>query len=346
MNITFMIGNGLDISVGLKTSYRDFYEYIKNNLSYDEKNRNDILVNIDENIELWSDLELGLGDYTHNIGDDESKLEKFYKDKFEIDLKLREYLRREQDKINWHDEGNGPQFKTKFVNHIVGFYNFLKPSDKDEILKLIDGNSLKYNLISFNYTEVIKDGININRSSVIEALYLHGTLAENNSILGVNDFEQIKNKNFNKRDEMLLSMCKLEINKFIGEYRATKAEGILNFSDIVCIFGMSIGKTDKFWWEKLMGKFSVGVIRSIIVFHYVPNLDIRNNVELWREQERVKQNLLNYLLIDINKDMNDMKDMKDRIKVICNSDMFNIKLKLNEESDFDINVKEKVAVTQ
>ena len=28
MNITYIIGNGFDINLGLKTSYRDFYEYI------------------------------------------------------------------------------------------------------------------------------------------------------------------------------------------------------------------------------------------------------------------------------------------------------------------------------
>lgn len=340
MNITFMIGNGFDILVGLKTRYIDFYNYMKKDSVNDKNNKNGILVNIDKNIELWSDLELGLGNYTHTIEEDEIRLEKFYKDKFEIDLKLREYLKREQDRVNWQDKINGMAFRSEFINHIAGFYNFFKPSDKDEILETIAKRPLKYYLISFNYTNIIKEAININKSIDVETLYLHGTLNDENSILGVNDLEQIKNKYFNNRTEMLLSMCKLEMNKFLGEYRINKAEDILNSSEIVCIFGMSIGETDKYWWEKLIDSLEKGIIKIIIVFHYSSKLYTSNLVELWREQNRVKERILKYSSAD-NKDK-----LKDRIKVLCNSDMFKLRLKLEEESDFEIKINEEVAVAQ
>ena len=335
-----MIGNGFDILVGLKTRYIDFYNYMKKDSVNDKNNKNGILVNIDKNIELWSDLELGLGNYTHTIEEDEIRLEKFYKDKFEIDLKLREYLKREQDRVNWQDKINGMAFRSEFINHIAGFYNFFKPSDKDEILETIAKRPLKYYLISFNYTNIIKEAININKSIDVETLYLHGTLNDENSILGVNDLEQIKNKYFNNRTEMLLSMCKLEMNKFLGEYRINKAEDILNSSEIVCIFGMSIGETDKYWWEKLIDSLEKGIIKIIIVFHYSSKLYTSNLVELWREQNRVKERILKYSSAD-NKDK-----LKDRIKVLCNSDMFKLRLKLEEESDFEIKINEEVAVAQ
>lgn len=32
MNITFFIGNGFDLNLGLKTRYKDFYKYFKENV--------------------------------------------------------------------------------------------------------------------------------------------------------------------------------------------------------------------------------------------------------------------------------------------------------------------------
>ena len=54
MNITFMIGNGFDLNLNLKTGYKDFYKY------YIENTKEDIISkSIKNNYELWADLELG-----------------------------------------------------------------------------------------------------------------------------------------------------------------------------------------------------------------------------------------------------------------------------------------------
>ena len=64
MNITFLLGNGFDMNFGLKTGYKSFYNYLKKS-----KTRNKLINNILSNseCELWSDLELGLGNYLSNI---------------------------------------------------------------------------------------------------------------------------------------------------------------------------------------------------------------------------------------------------------------------------------------
>ena len=60
--ITFLIGNGFDLNVGLKTTCDDFYQY------YIQKNPNDLLAQaIQDNHAFWSDLELGLGRYTGQV---------------------------------------------------------------------------------------------------------------------------------------------------------------------------------------------------------------------------------------------------------------------------------------
>lgn len=61
MNITFLIGNGFDINIGLKTRYQNFYDYLKDsgNMKKLTSELNE-KSNVDFDKVMWSDLELGL----------------------------------------------------------------------------------------------------------------------------------------------------------------------------------------------------------------------------------------------------------------------------------------------
>jgi hypothetical protein len=66
MNVTFLLGNGFDLNLGLSTSYKDFYSY------YTKKEPNDFIAkSISKNYELWSDLELGLGKFLKIVKEDQ-----------------------------------------------------------------------------------------------------------------------------------------------------------------------------------------------------------------------------------------------------------------------------------
>lgn len=64
MKITYLIGNGFDISMGLKTSYSDFYHHIKKNKDEEQIKNNCLYRNIDANVDLWKDFETAMGLYT------------------------------------------------------------------------------------------------------------------------------------------------------------------------------------------------------------------------------------------------------------------------------------------
>ena len=72
MNVVFLLGNGFDLQLGLKTRYEHFYEYYKkqpstNQLVADVKGQiNDYLNGKDSDLPSvnWADLELALGQYT------------------------------------------------------------------------------------------------------------------------------------------------------------------------------------------------------------------------------------------------------------------------------------------
>ena len=66
MKILHIIGNGFDLNFGLKTSYKDFYDFYMAALS-SKNSVNNLKKNISNNYKNWSDLELALGQYTDEI---------------------------------------------------------------------------------------------------------------------------------------------------------------------------------------------------------------------------------------------------------------------------------------
>ncbi len=89
MKVLFLIGNGFDCNIGLRTTYMDFYPY------YIMQFPNDNLAKtIKNDYRRWSDLELGLGEYLKGLSI--SDLDKFYDEKGNIESSLTEYLTKEK----------------------------------------------------------------------------------------------------------------------------------------------------------------------------------------------------------------------------------------------------------
>ena len=64
MNITFMIGNGFDLGLGMKSSFKDFFaEYHKNSANKDESIKQ-LSEHISADEDTWSYFEKQLGEYT------------------------------------------------------------------------------------------------------------------------------------------------------------------------------------------------------------------------------------------------------------------------------------------
>ena len=306
-----------------------------------ECSKNDILENIKNNSDLWSNLELGLGEYTQEIADDIGKLEKFFDEKFQIDTMLMKYLRIEQERIDWENNNSIQKVRNDFSKYIYNFYNLFTPVERDEILKICSNSNSAYKVISFNYTNVIKKCIDL-ISNNIELLYLHGSLEKNNAILGVNDSEQIKNDFFKNSDEMLICMNKLEINNDIGEYTISKAKSILRNSNIICIYGMSIGDTDKYWWQEIINNLKEGLTEMVIIFSYIPDLNINNRVK----HRRAKKDIQNQLLRYCSDDEQLVDELRSKIKVLCNSEMFKMNFILKDSDEFEKLLKENELVLQ
>lgn len=276
MNITFFIGNGFDINIGLATQYSKFYPYFIKNAS----DNNMIRSWMDGNEKLWSDLEEKLGQEISKIP--ERELDKFYDDKDELDRLLIEYLEKEQEKYGFEDP---EAIKKEFSKSMLNFYNELPVEDVASIKKTMevyrDGDFI-YSYITFNYTNILDRMIDLydEKAAVIathqgkgytrnnrisQIIHIHGTTDEE-MILGVNDVEQIGNDLLKGEEIFLDTFIKRRMNNSIGQRKTEKAVDIINKSHIICVFGMSIGNTDKMWWEILVEWLVTNENNKLVIF--------------------------------------------------------------------------------
>lgn len=297
MTVTYLIGNGFDIALGLDTSYRSFYDKVLVPLTSDTSNT--IIKEICSDKDAWADMELSLGQLTSDQIDPES----FFDNKIEIEELLERYLFNEQEAFScdYSDE-----LQNVVKKAFCSFHNELKDTERiaiDNIIKRHNGEHHLFQVISFNYTntldeifKVIKEvnGETIDAYSHSNRTYqkrlgqihhVNGILGEG-IILGVNDESQIADAQLNSDESILATTIKSRANLQKGSRSTEIAEELINRSDIICVFGMSYGVTDRYWWTQLCGWLTQHNDRRLILFNYNPNVKLSNNVGLNYKQEQ------------------------------------------------------------
>ena len=218
MNITYIVGNGLDLQYGLKTKYKDFYEY--QNKIYTNKKKNEGYSNLIyeslfsdkvNNYENWSDFEFSIGQLTINnvitfYSEDERN--KFINDFSDVIDDLRNYLKQEQNKIDYK------KYKIDFETTLNNLRNELPAVNQSVIDKKYNDNSQQHdtvNILTLNYTNVIDKLYELSKVKFLNKLrnnnfffyinapiHVHGTL-DICTVLGVSDETQIA-KNFTDKN--------------------------------------------------------------------------------------------------------------------------------------------------
>lgn len=335
MNITFLIGNGFDINLGLNTRYSDFYPYFVEK----SKETNMIRKWLKKDELLWADLEEQLGRKLENVKEHEE--DKFYEDKAELDGLLLEYLGQEQRKVSIHNKE--VEISTEFARSLKNFYSNLPEEGKDSIESTCGtykNEEFKYCFICFNYTDTLDKIVNITHklkpsitkhlcnfdlydNSLGTVLHIHGTLNEE-MILGVNDIEQV-NSPFLKNDtEFLDTFIKRRMNNSIGQRKTEHAQKLIENSHIICIFGMSIGSTDKMWWEEIVKWLNESDDNKLVIyFKGNKELNRRLPVHIIRLDNKLKREILEKGGADMKNP--NIEKIKKRIFISYNADIFNFK---------------------
>lgn len=143
MNITYLLGNGFDVNLGLKTRYKDFYTFYCNlPLKEESEAVMEFRKAIEKEHENWSDLEESLGRYTNKI----KTIEDFKLIHNDVTKHLNYYLLEEQKKLQI-----SMSQKVFFHNALTCPTTGLPSSDLEAFENIQRENeNILINIISFN----------------------------------------------------------------------------------------------------------------------------------------------------------------------------------------------------
>ena len=278
MKITYLVGNGLDLHIGLKTRYQDFYNYLNsfkenketNNQIYQTIINNNLAINKDKDKVDWSDFEIAIGEYTSK------KYKEIDLHKFTVDYE--EFIDDFTDFIDKQIEESDvssfliPAFKV--FNDSINKPINLSNRDRMELesdIKLISAKQLISNFIIFNYTKLFNEIFNYWKTNIKQTkvvanapIHIHGFCQEE-VLLGVNDVSQI-HSSFGEDEIIKTMMVKTYANKFSSSRRFEDAEQIIKDTNLFIIFGMSLGDSDKIWWEKIIENLELNKANKVIIY--------------------------------------------------------------------------------
>lgn len=295
MQLTFILGNGFDRAIGMKTSYWDFYQWYK-----DQPNESDDVALMKREINeylkteegTWADFEIALGQFTSVISDKERFIEVFQHGRSALIRYLREEYER---KI----EENSDFLKSAaycLLERSQAVTDDL-PEDRKQFFWVTKDEKTIFNCITFNYTPVLRDGYQemnsmksifnnsatwYDRYELGRMLNVHGQL-DDFPILGVDNPAQIANLNFRNDPDILQLMVKGEIDRKLGHNWRNQAQEIIEISDKIYVYGASLGDTDEFWWRTLAKWFEADPEGHQLALYCHPKA---NPDEMKKEQRR------------------------------------------------------------
>lgn len=340
MKITVLIGNGFDVSFGLKSSYGDFYNWyceketkITHIAKFRKEIKDDISRDVPDDEKTWADFELGLGQYTSNF--DKNTVEQFLDCLEDAEENIRTYLIEQETKFDLTHYTE--QSIKDFPKSLINFYDEVSDLGKISIKSMLDSvqnENREISFITFNYTgtlERIIDKISDQAlyswrySGVVysyllkrNVIHVHGKIDEF-PILGVNDETQIANKALLDTPQFKELMLKANNVQALGKMWHNQAEEQISNSRVVCILGMSIGASDTKWWRKLVQWLKASDRRHIILYWYEKNPPngISSRKQL-RAENKAKERLLSFSELSDN----EVSTLKKRIHVVINTSKF------------------------
>lgn len=268
MKILYLIGNGFDLAQNLKTSYQDFYNYLRNQNPINAIESKMLEQITGEEYEKWSDLEFALGQFTKDITSKE-EFEEFY---FALCDKLKIYL---TEQIKGFEANE--TLINNYTKDLVRPDTYLTPREQLLYAKFFErfSDTRHISLVSFNYTNIINKCLgvvqNVNRRLpdngkayiLSPVANVHGTLYTSYLLMGVNDEKQIANPLFVKDEDILDYMVKPRSNYEIGTRVDEYVTYSINSANLMVFFGLSFGDTDSIWWHTIGEK--IGIDKNIFI---------------------------------------------------------------------------------
>ena len=217
----FIIGNGFDLDLGLKTKYSDFVDsefWIK-----DDKNRMCKYLNNSKDKETWFDLEGELLNYSKRDNDDNS-----------IYVREMQFPDIVEENVDYFKKLCGSL--NDYIEKVQGEQEISKECVACNVLRAVYENGLFSNIYSFNYTDLNHIAKQIGIAEEIKYTHIHGCIADKSIILGVDETELRKGYEcFHKSSSRY--------------YRSHDLYNSLIKAKEIVIFGLSLGSVDYSYFD-------------------------------------------------------------------------------------------------
>lgn len=341
-----MVGNGFDLNLGLMTSYRDFYVYYLSK----ERSINDsglisaLKTNLKSDLDNWSDLELALGSYTKEL----FNIEECYECYSNVTDALCNYLSQTSILDNNPDWKKLKLESEEFPNTIMRcLRDTHRDIHTDLACEVFDKHFKEINFINFNYTDSLKllfapyfekhiklkfhpfsrimDPRVISGKHQNNLTNIHGTLRQG-MILGLNDKSQlgIAEKLGSSEEGRMFTKSYMNSMNYPTSNEQHCMEQ-LEQSDFIFIYGMSLGASDKIWWDKVADLLLTTRVHVIIDVYCNPEVAIKyysraaEDRAYYKEKTAIaRTNVIELLFQGKNYKIEELN----RLHVILNSEIF------------------------
>ena len=239
----FIIGNGFDLDLGLKTSYHDCY--LSDEWPFKKPNTlMGAFLQHERSIDKWMDLESKIGEYAIrsycqdlNIPEGRHYKQDDYGDICKLISSLEKYLTNaENAQIN--KQSTAAIVLTKQLNSI------LIPT-----------------IITFNYTDIQKIAKKLDIQTVFSEFHIHGSLSKHSIILGVGE-------NYSYNTFKLPTTNDFLYKTSSPLYNPPQIADILNKAQNITFFGLSLGGMDAPYFSGLFQNLSKQTGKAITFFTY------------------------------------------------------------------------------
>ena len=219
-NRLLILGNGVDLSLGRETRYSDFAK----SRFWPENLKSELFSYLEEkaNLERWFDLESELARYIQTV-------------------------RKESSAYVTTRPGRAKQDRADFKEIVEALIAYLKNVERKDVncdsiaakvFRLACWDSAFSKIYSFNYTDLDKLSEKLNLAGVPIVEYVHGCLADDSAILGINDTE-----------DTLGGLYDFMRKSFNPHYSSHPVSYDLKTADEVVFFGHSLGDNDYHYFQ-------------------------------------------------------------------------------------------------
>lgn len=302
-NITFIIGNGFDIGLGMKTKYENMYDDYINSQS-----KSTVIENFKKALskrkpyDKWSDFEMGMAQYASKFTNENELIECIR----DFKMHLLEHLRDEYKKIA--DQLMVVYYRQYLIQELdrslYKFHKGLIPNDIRTVERIINNLDIDHNFITFNYTNTLETLLLIKRLytkvSHNAPIHIHGSL-DQDIVLGIDNICQISHAAYTLTNKGERAFVKPSFNNQYDSERVEKAKTIIANSDIICTYGFSFGESDNTWIQNINHWLLEDNNHHLIVYEYDDkNYNRCNSDELMDIEEDKKYVFLNKMSVPIN----------------------------------------------